>query len=122
MAQDSTRWLQTFISSAIALAKANRWQPLVDVYRTRNGWLIKYDLAGVAPADVKVTVNGSRLTIRGTRRDCQLQEDCCHHYMEISYSRFERTIELPDNLERARLSLEYQLGMLLVRLEKEARS
>ena len=25
------------------------WRPAADIYRTRTGWLIKYDLAGVRP-------------------------------------------------------------------------
>ncbi len=42
--------------------------------------------------------------------------------MEISYSQFERTIQLPCNLLQARLSTDYREGMLLiyVGVEEEA--
>jgi len=40
--------------------------------------------------------------------------------MEISYSQFQRTIELPENLDHARITTEYRQGMLLVRIDKEA--
>ncbi len=98
------------------------WQPLIDVYRIPGGWLIKADLAGVRLEDVDVSVTGARLTIGGTRRDCVLDEGCCHYRLEISYSRFERTIELPDNLEHADIVSEFRDGMLLVRITNEARS
>lgn len=122
MADNSVRWLQAFYSSAVSLTQTNFWQPLADVYRTQNGWLVKYDLAGVLPEDVILTVEDSRLTLRGTRRDCCLEEGCRHYRMEISYSYFERTIELPDTLERAQISTEFRHGMLLVRIQKEAHS
>lgn len=119
MSQKSLRWMQTFASSAITLEQANAWQPLADVYRTHNGWLIKCELAGVRPEDVKLVIQGSRLTIQGTRLDCCIEENWCHYRMEISYCHFERTIELPADLERAHVTSEYQYGMLLVRIEKE---
>jgi HSP20 family protein len=119
MSHDSVRWMQAFAESAVSLSQANAWQPLVDVYRTPSGWLIKYELAGVRPEDVSLSINGACLTLHGTRRDCCIQEGCCHYRMEISYSHFERTVELPANLERAQPTSEFRNGMLLVRVEKE---
>jgi HSP20 family molecular chaperone IbpA len=40
--------------------------------------------------------------------------------MEITYSQFERTLELPCNLEHAQITTDYQYGLLLVRVETEA--
>jgi HSP20 family protein len=122
MAEDSIRWMRTAFATAVAWTQPGCWQPLVDVYRTRDGWLLKYDLAGVAPEDVILTIDGNQVTIAGIRRDCCLEEGCSHFRMEISYNRFERTIELPDHLESARLATEYWRGMLLVRVERERRS
>ena len=119
MSHDAVRWMKAFAAQAISLSQANQWQPLVDVYRTDSGWLIKYELAGVRPEDVSLTVDGGRLTLRGTRRDCCIKETCCHYRMEISYSHFERTVELPEHLDTARLTSEFWHGMLLVRVEKE---
>ena|ERR1022692_4653445 len=119
MSHESVRWMQAFAASTISLSQANVWQPLVDVYRTGNGWLIKYELAGVRPEDVSLSVNGACLTLHGVRRDCCIEEGCCHYRMEISYSHFERTVELPVDFEGARLTSEFRHGMLLVRVEKE---
>ena len=119
MNHESVRWMQAFAASTISLSQANVWQPLVDVYRTDNGWLIKYELAGVRPEDVRLSINGACLILHGSRRDCCIEEGCCHFRMEISYSHFERTVELPTSLERAQLTSEFRHGMLLVRIEQE---
>jgi len=119
MAHDSTRWMPFFHASAVSLTQSSVWQPLADVYRTRTGWLVKFDLAGVLSVDVKLTLDGPHLTIRGIRRDCSTTEGCRHYCMEISYSRFERTIELPEPIAPAQVTPEFWRGMLLVRIERE---
>jgi HSP20 family protein len=92
------------------------WEPNVDVYRSRDGWLLKFDLAGVQAGDVTVTVRGRYVSVSGTRRDSIVEEGCSYYSMEISYNRFERSIEMPTDLENARVSLEARDGLLLVRI------
>ncbi|HLJ50246.1 MAG TPA: Hsp20/alpha crystallin family protein [Bryobacteraceae bacterium] len=98
---------------------ATVWQPRVDVYRTRKGWLLKVELAGVKLQDVSVTIHGRRVAISGCRKDSILEEGASHYLMEISYSRFERVIDMPCGLETARVTLEARDGLVLVHLITE---
>ena len=52
---------------------------------------MKFDLAGVRPEDVMVTVRGRRVSVSGVRRDLMVEEGCSYYSMEISYNRFERS-------------------------------
>src|SRR5271155_1198201 len=97
------------------------WEPSVDVYQTRNGWLLKFDLAGVRPEDVTVSVSGRRVTVSGVRRDTSVEEGCSYYAMEISYNRFERALEMPVNLASARVTIEARNGLLLVRMITEGK-
>ncbi len=101
------------------LGDRETWQPAADIYRTKSGWLLKFELAGVTSDDVKVEVQGSRLSVRGVRRDLMLDECCSYYSLEIAYSHFERTVELPCDLGEARLDLEFRDGILLVRIGTE---
>jgi HSP20 family molecular chaperone IbpA len=78
---------------------------------------LKFDLAGVRPEDVKIRIAGSRITVSGVRRDWVVEQGYSYHSMEISYNRFERSIELPGDLSNAEFSLEARDGLLLVRVE-----
>ena len=93
------------------------WHPPVDIYRKGRDWLLKFDLAGVRAEDVRVRVGGSKVTVSGIRRDWVMELGYSYHSMEISYNRFERTIELPGDLSGAEYSLETKDGLLLVRVE-----
>ncbi len=96
------------------------WCPAADVYRTPGGWLVKVELAGVRPEDVTLTVAGHRLVLRGRRRDWTLEEGHTHYRLEIAYSQFERSLELPCDLDRAEIGLASQHGLLMITIrEKE---
>lgn len=90
------------------------WRPSVDVYRGERGWLVKCDLAGVRREDIRITLSGRRMTIGGVRRDWSISEGHRVYSLEISYDRFERTIELPVDLEQAAMEIDYRDGMLLI--------
>ncbi|MGA7980242.1 MAG: Hsp20/alpha crystallin family protein [Chromatiaceae bacterium] len=97
-----------------------RWRPAADLCRTRHGWLIKVELAGVESDEIRLVARGRFLILRGHRRDTALIEGGAFYAMEILYSEFERTFELPVDLERCRITTEYTNGMLLVRINAEA--
>jgi HSP20 family protein len=120
MARDKIRFVSFFLSAEPA--REVNWRPDADVLRTADGWMIKFNLAGVRPEDVELTVRGRQLTVRGTRRDDCADGTCCHHLMEIEYGRFERSVELGADLGPVRISVEHRHGMLLVRIQQEARS
>lgn len=114
--EDKPRRTSVFFAAAVDRSADISWQPPADIYRTRSGWLIKYDLAGVKAEDIDIVLSGSRVTIRGFRRDRKLEEGCSYYAMEISYNRFERTIELPCDLAGAEAELESREGILSLRL------
>jgi HSP20 family protein len=121
MSRDLIRLMQSFFPPDEA-ANPTAWRPAVDVYRTPRGWLLKFDLAGVRPEDVALTVHGCRVTIRGVRRDLLTEEGCRYYRMEITYNHFERSVELPCDVEPASVATDYRHGMLLVHLITEGKS
>jgi HSP20 family protein len=115
MAQHN-RSRHAFFTPILGPAAGQPWSPSVDIYRLADGWLLKFELAGVGPDDVSVTVDGQRIIVRGARLDRCLEAGCSVHQMEIAYTRFERTVELPESLDRASVRCEFNHGMVLVRV------
>jgi HSP20 family protein len=94
-------------------------RPAVDVYRTRTGWLAKFELPGVRSDDIHIRVDGRRLILHAVRRDCVIEEGVHHYSLEITYSPFERELEFPADLRHAHISMDYQAGMLLIRIRTD---
>lgn len=116
MTEDSRRVLQSLWRSARGKPRELVWEPRADIYRTGWGWLIKFDLAGVRPEDLRVTIANDVLTVEGARRDVLVEEACTCYSLEISYSQFRRTLKLPGILaNNCRVEREYRDGMLIIR-------
>ena len=113
------RMVQSLMPGAAGMTSEAAWQPPADIYRTAQGWLVKFDLAGIKADEIQVTAKGNQLTVSGSRRDWSLEEECRCYQMEIAYSHFERTLGMPCDLERAHITAEYRDGMLLVRIRPE---
>ncbi|GMV81242.1 MAG: hypothetical protein AMXMBFR7_24260 [Planctomycetota bacterium] len=97
------------------------WVPSADLYRTADGWLVKFDLAGVREQDLQLSFEGRKLTVSGCRRDLVAERGVQHIQMEISYSRFERSVEFPEPVRGAKCELQHDAGMLLVWIRSEGR-
>ncbi len=120
MSKDVIRLMHALFLPNVDACRPELLCPPTDVYHTRTGWLVKFELAGVRPEDVHLEVLGPRMTLRGVRRDATAAEELHCYRMEIAYSEFERSLELPCDLQRADITTEYRDGMLLVRIQTEA--
>jgi HSP20 family protein len=96
-----------------------RWSPAADVYQIKGGWLVKVDLAGVSPDEVEITLAGRVLVIEGSRRDAFCEQTLSCHQLEITYSRFEKTLRFPCAIDGARLERDYRDGFLLIFLHSD---
>lgn len=122
MSRDLVHLMRRLFLPSAQTVRCSHWEPAVDLYHIRDGWLVKFDLAGVRPEEVDLRLEGRQLTLRGSRRDACVGETCGQYLMEIAYSQFERTVVLPEDIESLSVATDYRDGMLLVRLQRERQS
>ena len=84
MAKSIERYLRFMPVTKPGRLCERHWSPAADVYRTRDGWLVKVDLAGVSPDELEITVDGPVLSIRGTRRDTSCSDTIAYNQLEIA--------------------------------------
>jgi HSP20 family protein len=116
MAYSIERYLRMMPKAKGVRCTEHFWYPAADVYRTHDGWVVKIELAGVAPDELEVRVEGDTLTIKGSRRDEILNESVSCLQLEITYSRFEKSIRFPCPIEGASVEQRYKDGLLILRL------
>jgi len=101
------------------LPSGRLWNPAADVYRSSDGWIVKVDLAGVCMDEMEIEIRDSILSIRGCRKDTHIREGCTYHQMEITYSRFEKSIQFPAPVEGASIRQDYSDGFLIIDVRRE---
>ena len=116
MAKSIEHYLRMMPKASGLRCSENFWYPAADVYKTRGGWVVKVELAGVAPDELRVEINGDTLRVAGCRRDETLTESVSYHQLEITYSRFEKKIRFPCPIEGAQVERRYKDGLLVLYL------
>jgi len=94
------------------------WNPAADVYRSSDGWVVKIDVAGVCSDELDIEIKDSMLRISGCRKDTVYRDGYIYHQMEITYSRFEKTIQFPARIEGTSLKHDYRDGFLIINLHR----
>jgi len=69
-------------------------------------------LPGVDPKNVEIQVTGNTLTVSGERSSTRETKDSDYIHREISYGSFLRSIELPEGVDKDKVTAEYRNGVL----------
>ncbi|HST53259.1 MAG TPA: Hsp20/alpha crystallin family protein [Pyrinomonadaceae bacterium] len=117
MARSIERYLRMVPKARGVRCVEQFWYPAADVYRTRDGWVVKLELAGVAPDELEIVIAGNTLRVAGCRRDETFCETVSCHQLEITYSRFEKSIRFPCAIEGASVERRYKDGLLVLYLQ-----
>jgi len=104
------------------LARRSGWQPPVDVVETEDVVMIRAELAGIDPADVRIGYHPGRrvLTLRGVRHENR-EATCVRaaHQLEINYGEFACEVRLPEiDLDLSHLQARYRDGILTIAVPK----
>ncbi len=120
MDKEVERLLKDFFVSKnpLLMLSESGWTPHIDVYETKNTYIIKVEIAGVSPEDVRLQLENRTLSIRGYRMDEVPEERKHFHLMEISYGKFSRSIELPQELDGEHVRAVYNKGILKIIVPK----
>lgn len=99
-------------------ASPSAWQPSTDIFEDPNGIHLVMELPGVAPEQVKLTLENQVLTVRGEKKQVADEQTTTVHRYERSYGVFERTFSLPNTVDSDRVEANFEHGLLTVLLPK----
>jgi HSP20 family protein len=92
--------------------------PAVDIEETPENFVVKVDLPGVAQKDVKVSLIGDTLTIRGERKKETQTKEGNHHRLERVHGTFERSFTLGVPVRNDQVKAQVKDGVLEVHVPK----
>lgn len=92
--------------------------PAVDIEETPEAFVVRMDLPGVSQKDVKVSLTGDTLTIRGERKQENKTQNGSHHRLERVFGSFERSFVLAVPVRNDQVKAQVKDGVLEVRVPK----
>jgi len=94
--------------------------PPVDVTEDDKSYKITAELPGLSEKEVKITLSGDILTLKGEKREEREEKDKSRYLSERFYGAFQRSFELPDGVDRDKIAAHFSKGVLTLILPKSA--
>jgi HSP20 family protein len=92
--------------------------PAVDVHETDDSYLLSLDVPGIPQQNIKIESNDGRLTISGERSSYNTENNQHFKRVERSFGTFERSFQLPQNVDQEKIQARYENGVLEVMVPK----
>ena len=98
------------------------WLPRVDVSEGKKDITVKAEVPGMDPKDIDISLEDRWLRIKGEKKKETEEKDENFHRLERSYGFFNRTIELPAEVDASEVDASYKKGILKIKLKKAKES
>jgi len=92
--------------------------PAAEIEETSEEYLVRMDLPGVNQKDVKVSLMGDTLMVRGERKQESDRKNGNVHHSERAYGMFERAFTLGAPVRNESVQATYKDGVLEIRIPK----
>ena len=103
------------------MPKASATAPAINVKETDKAYFVELAAPGMRKEDFNVHINDEgNLIIKMEQKEEKKEEDKSTRYLrrEFSYSKFEQTLILPDDVEKDQIRAKVEHGVLTVELPK----
>ena len=94
------------------------WAPAVDMYETKDELVVTAELPGMSDKDIKLSIDGDVLSLRGERVQAQEVKPEGSYRGERWYGKFERSMPLPFPVQADKVKATYRDGVLTVTMPK----
>ena len=95
-----------------------KWGPKLDISEGRKDITVKAEIPGIEAKDFDISIDGRLLNIRGEKKQEQTEKEQTYYRVESSYGYFNRTIELPAEVDPDKVDASYKKGILKIKLRK----
>lgn len=94
------------------------WLPRVDVYEKPTEIIVEAEIPGVSPADIIITVQSSRVEVKGMKREAAASAKIKYLRLEREFGGFRRLVALPATVAPDKAKAFLENGVLTLRLKK----
>lgn len=109
--------MDEFFNDALSTRRDN-FVPSIDISETDDQFHISAQLPGMKKEDIDISLENGRLSISGERSFEKEEEGKKYHRVETEFGSFERSFQLPDNVDEDSISATYENGLLNITIQK----
>lgn len=119
---DISRWMDSIgldaRSSDSSMLELDHWTIAVDVIETDSQFILKASLPGANPDEIEVTFVDDTLIIKGELQQDEIKESDHYRLRERRFGKYERSLELPKQVDSEQIHASFEAGVLTLVLPK----
>jgi len=92
--------------------------PAVNLWKNEEKAVITTEIPGVDPEEVEINVSGKTVSLRFERKPEELKEGESYTRKERWYGEFNRTIELPFNVQVDKVNAKFSKGIVYIEMPR----
>ena len=103
--------------------RGSRWTPAIDVVHDKGNLILRADVPGIKPDEVKIEVQDDIITVSGQHEESKEEKDKNFLRRERRYGSFRRSMALPAGVDAKKIKAKTRDGVVEVTipLPKEAK-
>lgn len=94
------------------------WRPAMEVSETTDSVVVRAEIPGIDPKEIKVSLANQVLTIEGEKKQEKEEKDERFYRLERMYGGFCRSFRLPAPVEEGKVTANFKDGLLRITLPK----
>ena len=105
-----------------SLENVNAFVPSLELREEDDKFLLRADIPGIERKDTDISVVGNTLTLKGDRKAEESRKEKGYYYSERVFGTFQRSIELPSEVDSEKVTATYKDGVLEVVVPKSEKA
>ena len=94
------------------------WEPAYDIHEDDKNYYLSFDLPGISKDSIDISISNDTLIVSGSRKSDSNHNDNYSRFNNIQYGSFEKSFNLPDNVNQNKISAKMKDGVLDMVIKK----
>ena len=94
------------------------WEPAYDIHEDDKNYYLSFDLPGIGKDSIDISTSNDMLIVSGSRKSESNHNDNYSRFNSIQYGDFQKSFNLPENVNQDKISAKMKGGVLDMVIKK----
>ena len=94
------------------------WEPAYDIHEDDKNYYLSFDLPGIGKDTIDISISNDMLIVSGSRKSESNHNDSYSRFNSIQYGDFQKSFNLPENVNKDKISAKMKDGVLTMTIKK----
>ena len=94
------------------------WEPAYDIHEDDKSYYLSFDLPGISKDSIDISISNDMLIVSGSRKSDSNHNDNYSRFNSIQYGNFQKSFNLPENVNQDKISAKMNDGVLSMTIKK----